>query len=62
LPSIRLRFRSAWSKGFRVVLASGAHTTTANPVLTAEQVVRHHDFVLARFARVIPASEIVFES
>lgn len=52
--------RSAYAKGFRVVLASGAHTTTANPVLSAEQIVRHHDFVLARFARVVPAAEIVF--
>ncbi len=52
--------RSAWAKGFRVVLASGAHTTTANAVLTAEQVVKHHDLVLGRFARVVPAAEIVF--
>lgn len=52
--------RSAWAKGFRVVLASGAHTTTANAVLSAEQIVKHHDLVLARFARVVPAAEIVF--
>jgi nicotinamidase-related amidase len=52
--------RSAWAKGFRVVLAAGAHTTTANAVLSAEQVVKHHELVLARFARVIPAADIVF--
>lgn len=52
--------RSAWAKGFRVVLASGAHTTTANAVLSAEQIVKHHDLVLARFARVMPAAEVVF--
>ncbi len=52
--------RSAWAKGFRVVLASGAHTTTANEVLSAEQIVKHHDLVLARFARVVPAAEVVF--
>ena len=52
--------RSAWAKGFRVVLASGAHTTTANAVLSADQIVKHHDLVLARFARVVPASEIAF--
>ena len=52
--------RSAWAKGFRVVLAAGAHTTTANAVLSAEQIVRHHDVVLARFARVVPAAEITF--
>lgn len=52
--------RSAWAKGFRVMLASGAHTTTANAVLSAEQIVKHHDLVLARFARVLPAAEVVF--
>jgi nicotinamidase-related amidase len=52
--------RSAFAKGFRVVLAAGAHTTTANPVLTAEQIIKHHDFVLARFARVVPADGILF--
>jgi nicotinamidase-related amidase len=52
--------RSAWAKGFQVVLASGAHTTTANAVLSAEQIVKHHDLVLARFARVVPAADVVF--
>ncbi|MEJ7596904.1 MAG: isochorismatase family protein [Kofleriaceae bacterium] len=54
--------RSAWAKRFKVTLAAGAHTTTANAILTAEQVVRHHELVLARFARVVPADEIVFAS
>ncbi|MEO8550948.1 MAG: isochorismatase family protein [Kofleriaceae bacterium] len=52
--------RSAWAKGFRVVLAAGAHTTTANPVLAADQIIQHHEFVLSRFSRVVPASEIDF--
>jgi nicotinamidase-related amidase len=52
--------RSAWAKGFKVVLASGAHTTTANEVLSGEQIVKHHDVVLARFAQVVPAAEVVF--
>jgi len=52
--------RSAWAKGFKVVLASGAHTTTENAVLSAEQIVKHHDVVLARFARVVPAADVVF--
>ena len=52
--------RSAWAKGFRVVLAAGAHTTTANAVLSAEQIVKHHELVLTRFARVVPAAEIAF--
>lgn len=54
--------RSAWAKGFKVVLASGAHTTTENAVLSAEQIVNHHDLVLARFARVVPAADVVFGS
>jgi len=52
--------RSAWAKGFRVVLAAGAHTTTGNAVLSAEQIVKHHELVLARFARVVPAADIAF--
>jgi nicotinamidase-related amidase len=52
--------RSAFARGFRVVLAAGAHTGTGNPVLTADQVVRHHELVLARFARVVPAAEVAF--
>lgn len=52
--------RSAWAKGFRVVLAAGAHTTTANAVLSAEQIIRHHELVLARFSRVLPAADIAF--
>lgn len=54
--------RSGWAKGFKVVLASGAHTTTANAVLSAEQIVKHHELVLKRYARVVAASEIVFAS
>lgn len=54
--------RSAFAKGFRVVLAAGAHTTTANAVLSGEQIVKHHELVLARFARVVPAAEITFEA
>jgi nicotinamidase-related amidase len=52
--------RSAWAKGFRVVLAAGAHTTTANPVLGVDEIIKHHEFVLQRFARVVPAAEVVF--
>lgn len=41
-------------------LASDGHTTTDNPVLDAKRIVAHHDFVLERFAKVKPHSEIVF--
>jgi nicotinamidase-related amidase len=53
--------RSAYARGFAVLLAQGAHTTTANDVLTAAQIVAHHNLVLARFARVVPHDQITFE-
>lgn len=49
--------RSAFARGFKVTLVRGAHTTTANPVLSAEQIVAHHEFVLQRFARVAGVAE-----
>jgi nicotinamidase-related amidase/GNAT superfamily N-acetyltransferase len=52
--------RSAFARGYRVVLARGAHTTTANAVLSAAQIVAHHDTVLARFAKVVDALAIDF--
>jgi len=53
--------RSAYARGFSVVLASDGHTTTANPVLDAKAIVAHHNFVLARFAKVVPHDEITFD-
>lgn len=52
--------RSAYSRGYTVTLASDAHTTTKNAVLSAEQIVAHHNLVLARFARVQQHGEIGF--
>jgi nicotinamidase-related amidase len=49
--------RGAYARGFKVVLAADAHTTTKNPVLEAEQIVAHHNFVLSRFARLAPADQ-----
>ena len=54
--------RNAFARGYSVVLAAGAHTTTANPVLSAAQIIAHHEFVLRRFARVVPSDAIEFES
>jgi nicotinamidase-related amidase len=50
--------RSGYAHGFEVTLAADAHTTTANAVLSAADTVAHHNCVLKRFARVVPASEI----
>jgi nicotinamidase-related amidase len=52
--------RSAFSRGLQVVLAAGANTTTENGILAADQIVRHTELTLARFARVVPAAEVVF--
>ncbi|HEY5933576.1 MAG TPA: cysteine hydrolase family protein [Kofleriaceae bacterium] len=53
--------RSAFGRGFAVTLVRGAHTTTANPVLAADQIVAHHEFVLQRFGRVVDAAEAGLE-
>lgn len=52
--------RSAFARGYSVVLAAGAHTTTANAVLSAEQIVAHHELVLRRFAQVVASEAIEF--
>ena len=54
--------RSGYAHGFAVTLAADAHTTTANPVLSAADTVAHHNFVLKRFAQVVPASESEFRA
>lgn len=41
--------RRALSQGFDVVLAGDAHTT-ADGVLTAQEIIRHHNFLLANVA------------
>ena len=51
--------RSAYSRGYSVCLVADAHTTTDNPVLKGEQIVSHHNFILQRFSKVQPTSEIV---
>jgi nicotinamidase-related amidase len=55
--------RSAFSRGFEVVLASDAHTTT-DAVAPASVVVQHHNYALANLAHperriaVLPSAEI----
>jgi nicotinamidase-related amidase len=58
--------RRATSLGYDVTLASDAHLTRDNGVLTAANIIAHHNFVLDDFGagdhviRVKPAEEIVF--
>ncbi len=58
--------RRAVSVGYDVTLVSDAHTTEDSDVLTAEQIIAHHNSTLDHFwagehvIRVKPADEIAF--
>ncbi len=58
--------RSALHRGYDVVLAADGHSTTGNGVLSAEQIIAHHNKTLAGLPRpgfditVIPGAEIEF--
>ena len=58
--------RRAVSLGYDVTLASDAHLTRDNGVLTAGNIIAHHNFVLHEFGagdhvvKVEPTDEIVF--
>ena len=53
--------RRARSLGYEVVLAADAHSTYPGE-LSAEQIIAHHNGVLAAFADVRPAAEIAFQA
>jgi nicotinamidase-related amidase len=50
--------RSAMSHGYKVVLASDAHSTFDSPDLKAADITAHHNRVLRSFAEIVPAAEI----
>jgi len=57
--------RRAVSEGFHVIVAADAHTTKGRPVLSATQIIAHHNWIWAELSApqppiVIPAAEIVF--
>ena len=52
--------RRAVSLGYDVTLVADAHGTFNTPVLTAEQIIGHHNNTLRWFGKVAPASEIAF--
>ncbi len=55
--------RVAQSLGYAVTLAGDAHSTMDNPVLSADQIIRHHNRVLSGIVESVrPASEVAFES
>jgi nicotinamidase-related amidase len=53
--------RRAFSLGYQVTLAGDAHATWPSPVLSAEQIVAHHNQLLAMgFATVVPSAQVRF--
>ena len=54
--------RRAFSLGFRVEVASDGHSTTDSSVLTAEQIIKHHNEVFRGFADVKESRDITFET
>lgn len=52
--------RSALGRGYRVTLVSDGHTTFDTPLLSAEQIVAHHNRILAGRTDFKPTREIVF--
>lgn len=54
--------RRAFSLGSKIELASDCHSTTDSNVLTAEQIIKHHNEVLKIFSEVKEAGDIKFNS
>jgi nicotinamidase-related amidase len=52
--------RAAFAHGYKVVLASDAHSTFDSAQLKAPDIVAHHNAVLRDFATVVPVTEIRF--
>ena len=52
--------RAAFALGYKVALASDAHSTFDSAVLRAPQIVAHHNAVLRDFAEVIESADIRF--
>jgi len=50
--------KSAFSHGFDVELASDGHSTYDSDLLTASQIIAHHNSILTQFARIVPAKDI----
>jgi len=51
--------RSAYRLGFSTRLVSDGHTTTDNEILSAGQIIAHHNLILGRFSRVCSAAELL---
>ncbi len=52
--------KAAFSHGLRVELASDGHSTFDSDLLSAEQIIEHHNCILAQFAEIKPSAQIEF--
>lgn len=52
--------KSAYSHGYQVELASDCISTFDSDELTAEQILRHHSYILKQFASIQPSGQIQF--
>ena len=53
--------RAAVERGFKIRLVADGHTTFDTPVLSAAQIIAHHNHILSgSFAEIVPAAEVVF--
>ncbi len=53
--------RDAYGRGYNVTIASDAHSTMDNGVLTADQIINHTNATLRNFAKIKPTEAITFE-
>lgn len=53
--------KSAFSHGLHVELASDGHSTFDGDLLSAEQIIAHHNNILTQFAQIKPAVQIDLE-
>jgi len=52
--------RDAYARGYKVTVASDAHSTMDNGVLKADQIINHTNATLRMFAKIKPTAEITF--
>lgn len=52
--------RSAFSHGFKTILVEDGHSTWKSSVLSAQEIIAHHNAVLRWFSKVTKADDVEF--
>jgi nicotinamidase-related amidase len=52
--------RQAWSRGYQVTLVKGGHSTLPSPVLSAPQIIAHHEHILQPFMTLVSVDELPY--